>query len=115
MPTVNKSAAKASAVKEAKNTQSLKVVELVRRQGIYTGTLQITDVNEVKALLDGFEGRNGLIAKQGAKATEIEFQAKGGRSGSRDYCLRLPNIAIEDLSKIGFEKAPNIDSLYTAK
>ena len=111
MPTVNKSAAKASAVKEAQ----LKVVELVRRQGIYTGTLQISDVNEVKALLDGFEGRDALIAKQGAKATEIEFQAKGGRSGKRDYCLRLPNIAIEGLKKIGFEKAPNIDSLYTSK
>lgn len=112
MPTVNKSAAKASAVKEAKE---LKVIELVRRQGIYTGTLQISNVEEVKALLDGFDGREALIAKQGAKATEIEFQAKGGRSGKRDYCLRLPNIAIEELSKIGFEKAPNIDSLYTSK
>lgn len=111
MPTVNKSAAKASAVKEAK----LKVIELVRRQGVYTGTLQISDVEEVKTLLEGFEGRSALIGKSGAKVTEIEFSAKGGRSGQRDYCLRLPNIIIEDLTKIGFEKAPNIEGFYTSK
>lgn len=87
--------------------EQLKVVELVRRQGIYTGTLQITDVKEVQRLLDGFDGASSLIAKMGAKVTEVEFQAKGGRKGTRDYCLRLPNIKIEELQKIGFEKTSN--------
>lgn len=105
------SKAKASASKEAK----VQVIELVRRQGIYTTTLQIEDVNEVKRILDSFEKTNGIIGRQGAKVTEIEFSAKGGKKGSRDYCLRLPNIAIEKLAEIGFDKDPNIENFYTSK
>ena len=110
MPTT-KTKQSASTVKEAKDIQ---VLELVRRQGIYTGTLQISDVEEVKQILEGFDKNDGVRATI-KTVTQIEFNAKGGRSGSRDYCLRLPNIAIEDLEKIGFVKDKNMNNFYTSK
>lgn len=104
-----------STVKEVKKSQKdFQVIELVRRQGIYTGTLQIDDVEEVKKLLDGFDRNDGIKAIK-KNITQIEFNAKGGRSGSRDYCLRLPNIAIEELEKIGFTKDTNFENFYTSK
>ena len=98
-----------------KAVKEVKVIELVRRQGIYTGTLTIDNVEEVREILDGFARNDGCHAKQGPQAVEIEFNAKGGRKGSRDYCLRLPNINIEDLKKIGFTKDVNLNNLYTSK
>lgn len=98
-----------------KASKEVQVLEVVRRQGIYTGTLHITDVEEVKKILSAFERNDGIQAKQGPQAVELEFNAKGGRKGSRDYCLRLPNIKIEDLKKIGFTKEANFQNLYTAK
>ena len=113
MPTQTKQSA--STVKEAKkSTKDFQVLELVRRQGIYTGTLQISDVDEVKQILESFDRNDGLRATL-KTVTQIEFNAKGGRSGSRDYCLRLPNIAIEDLEKIGFTKDANMNNFYTSK
>ena len=103
----------ASTVKEAK--KPVKVIELVRRQGIYTGTLQTKDVEDIVSILDAFEREDGMVAKMGAKVVELEFTAKGGRKGTRGYCLRLPNIAIEDLKKIGFSKDNNFKNYYTAK
>lgn len=110
-----KSAAKASAVKEAKSQKEVQIIELVRRQGIYTTTLAIEDVKEVEAILSSFNRTSGIVGRKGAKVTELEFSAKGGRSGNRDYCLRLPNIAIDELAKIGFTKDANIETLYTSK
>ena len=113
MPTETKQSA--SIVKGAKkSTKDFQVIELVRRQGIYTGTLQISDVEEVKRILEGFDRNDGLQATV-KSVTQIEFNAKGGRSGSRDYCLRLPNIAIEELEKIGFSKDDNMKNFYTSK
>lgn len=108
----------ASTVKGAKKStaksKDFQVIELVRRQGIYTGTLQISDVEEVKQILEGFDRNDGIQATV-KSVTQIEFNAKGGRSGSRDYCLRLPNIAIEELEKIGFTKDDNMNQFYTSK
>ena len=98
-----------------KESSNVKVLEVVRRQGIYTGTLQISDVKEIENILSAFDRNEGMQAKQGPQAVELEFNAKGGRKGTRDYCLRLPNIAIEDLEQIGFVKDSNIPNFYTAK
>lgn len=114
MPTT-KTKQSASTVKEAKSsTKDFQVIELVRRQGIYTGTLQIDKVEEVEKILGNFERNDGIRATV-KTVLELEFNAKGGRSGSRDYCLRLPNIAIEDLEKIGFTKDANMNNFYTSK
>ena len=110
MPTM-KTKQSASTVREAKDIQ---VIELVRRQGIYTGTLQIDDVKEVEKILGNFERNDGIRATV-KSVTQIEFNAKGGRSGSRDYCIRLPNIAIKKKKKIGFTKDTNMNNFYTSK
>lgn len=107
-------AVKNDALKSNANSE-IKVLEVVRRQGIYTGTLQISDVKEVEKILSAFDRNDGIQAKQGSQAVELEFNAKGGRKGSRDYCLRLPNIKLEDLKAIGFTKEENFQNLYTAK
>ena len=113
--TTTKTKQSASTVSEAKkSTKDFQVIELVRRQGIYTGTLQISDVKEIKQILEGFERNDGIRATV-KSVLELEFNAKGGRSGSRDYCLRLPNIAIEELEKIGFTKDTNMNNFYTSK
>lgn len=104
MSTSTKSSAKAETKNSSKNP--VQVIELVRRQGIYTGTLSISDVNEIDDILSSFKRNDDqtVVAKQGPQVTELEFDAVGGRKGTRSYCLRLPNIQLQDLEKVGFEK-----------
>ena len=90
--------------KVEETTQKIQVVELVRRQGIYTTTLQISDPKEVETILSNYDTEY-VVAKEGKKGVmNVEFEAKGGRSGKRSYLLRLPDITEDQLTQIGFEK-----------
>ena len=95
--------------KTNKKSSKFQVLELVRRQGVYTATLEIDSVEDVDLILNSFNRNGGVIAKEGSRVTELEFEAKSGRTGKREYCLRLPNISIKDLEKAGFKKEPNVN------
>lgn len=105
MTTATKQSSKIS----SKSSEKIQVLELVRRQGIYTATLEIDSVEEVENILAKFDKEEGTIARPGSRVTEIEFEAKGGRTGKRSYCLRLPKIKIEDLEKAGFKKDSKVN------
>lgn len=93
-----------------KAEKEVRVIEMIRRQGVYTSTLEIDSVKEVEEILNSFD-RNGegVLAKEGPRCTEIEFRAKGGKKGMREYCLRLPNISPESLKEIGFKKEASVN------